>query len=74
MVRPMSVAATDDPATSIRPLSRAEYERRIEEGFFEGERIELLEGVLVRMPPMKDRHARDQGADPPLHPWAARQL
>ena len=35
----------------IRPLRRAEYDRLIELGCFEDEKIELLGGVLVAMSP-----------------------
>jgi Uma2 family endonuclease len=42
---------------SIRPLRRSEYDKLIDEGFFEGEPIELLWGCLVRMDPQKSRHA-----------------
>lgn len=42
----------------IRPLSRAEYDRMVELGFFdEDEHIELLEGVLVKMSPHGGPHA-----------------
>jgi Uma2 family endonuclease len=45
-------------ADTIRPLSRVEYERMVELGFFDGdERVELLEGVLVRMSPQGWLHA-----------------
>jgi Uma2 family endonuclease len=54
----MHVATTFDPAVRVRPLSRAEYDLLVEQGHFDGERVELLEGVLVEMPPMSDRHAR----------------
>ncbi len=57
MIRTMGVVTTTDPATRVHPLSRAEYDQMVERGFLEGERVELIEGVLVRMPPMSDRHA-----------------
>jgi Uma2 family endonuclease len=41
----------------VRPLLRAEYDRLVESGAFEEERIELLEGVLVTMSPQKPPHA-----------------
>ncbi|HEX5062959.1 MAG TPA: Uma2 family endonuclease [Kofleriaceae bacterium] len=45
-------------ADKIRPLSRLEYERMVQLGFFDvGERIELLEGVLVKMSPQDWQHA-----------------
>lgn len=50
-----------DPALlapeGIRPLSRAEYDRLVDLGFFEDERVELLRGVLVRMSPQGAAHA-----------------
>lgn len=49
-----------DPAEilpdQIRPLSRREYERMVEQGFFVGEPIELLRGLLVTMSPQGNRH------------------
>jgi Uma2 family endonuclease len=42
----------------IRPLHSDEYERLIEAGVFEDERVELLEGVLVAMSPIGDPHGR----------------
>jgi Uma2 family endonuclease len=45
-------------ADTIRPLSRTEYERMVELGFFrEDEHVELLEGVLVKMSPQGWLHA-----------------
>ncbi len=41
----------------IRPLRRTEYDRLVELGLFEDERVELLEGVLVEMSPQGARHA-----------------
>ena len=41
----------------IRPLLRAEYDRLVESGAFESERVELLEGMLVTMPPQDAGHA-----------------
>jgi Uma2 family endonuclease len=32
----------------VRPIRRDEYERLVESGFFEGERVELLYGVIIR--------------------------
>jgi Uma2 family endonuclease len=44
------------PRETIRPLSRAEYDRMVALGWFEDERVELLKGVLVTMSPMGPRH------------------
>ena len=41
----------------IRPLLRAEYDRLVESGAFESERVELLEGMLVTMTPQDAGHA-----------------
>lgn len=41
----------------VRPLRRSEYERLVELGCFEDERIELLEGNLVAMSPQRPHHA-----------------
>ena len=42
---------------AIRPLRRVEYEKMVELGLFEDERIELLAGVLVQMSPQGAAHA-----------------
>jgi Uma2 family endonuclease len=41
----------------IRPLLRSEYDRLVESGAFESERVELLEGMLVTMTPQDAAHA-----------------
>jgi Uma2 family endonuclease len=41
----------------LRPLLRVEYDRLVDLGFFEDEKIELLRGVLVEMSPQGDAHA-----------------
>jgi Uma2 family endonuclease len=41
----------------VRPLKRREYERLIDLGVFEDERVELLRGVLVEMSPQGEPHA-----------------
>lgn len=40
----------------LRPLLRTEYERMVALGWFADERIELLQGVLVKMSPQGPRH------------------
>lgn len=47
----------DDAAPSIRPLKRTEYDRLVSAGVFEGERLELIKGAIVRMSPQDARHA-----------------
>ncbi len=47
-----------DVATfGIRPITRTEYDRLIELGWFQNERVELLQGVLVTMSPHGAPHA-----------------
>jgi Uma2 family endonuclease len=50
-----------DPAEiapeKLRPLRRVEYDRLVELGVFEDERVELLHGVLVAMSPQGTRHS-----------------
>jgi Uma2 family endonuclease len=50
-----------DPALlapeQVRPLRRAEYDRLVDLGYFEDERLELLRGVLVEMSPQGAPHA-----------------
>jgi Uma2 family endonuclease len=45
----------------IRPLRRAEYDKRVELGLFEEERIELLAGVLVQKSPSGPAYAHAVG-------------
>lgn len=40
-----------------RPLKRAEYERLVALGAFDGERVELLHGTLIQMSPHDPPHA-----------------
>jgi Uma2 family endonuclease len=41
---------------NVRPLRRVEYDRLVDLGVFEDERIELLEGALVYTSPIGPRH------------------
>ncbi|HET7504556.1 MAG TPA: Uma2 family endonuclease [Kofleriaceae bacterium] len=41
----------------VRPLKRSEYDRMIELGLFVNERVELIQGVLVKMSPQQAPHA-----------------
>jgi Uma2 family endonuclease len=41
----------------VRPLRRDEYDRLVEAGMFQDERVELLHGVLVEMSPQSAPHA-----------------
>ena len=47
----------------LRPLRRAEYDQLVDQGAFDDEKIELIEGVLVEMSP--------EGTD---HAWVIQQL
>ena len=40
----------------LRLLSVEEYDRLVDTGAFEGERVELLEGVIVERSPQGTRH------------------
>ena len=42
---------------TIRPLRRVEYEKMVELGLFDNERVELIDGILVAMSPQGTRHA-----------------
>lgn len=44
-----------------RPIRRAEYERMAQLGMFDGERVELIRGVIVQMSPKGTRHAAALG-------------
>ena len=57
MLEPMLDPALLSPER-VRPLRRREYERLVEAGVFEDERVELLRGVLVEMSPQGEPHAR----------------
>jgi Uma2 family endonuclease len=39
------------PESAIRPLKRVEYDRLVASGAFENERVELLDGMVMHMPP-----------------------
>lgn len=51
------MSALEQSGYVVRPLRRAEYERLVEAGAFDNERVELLEGFLVEMSPQKASHA-----------------
>lgn len=40
----------------VRPVSRAEYDRMVEAGFFADEHVELIRGVIVEMSPQGSPH------------------
>jgi len=55
----MAVADAYSPfePEGFRPLKRAEYDKLIELGLFDDERLELIRGVLVKMSPQRAPHA-----------------
>jgi Uma2 family endonuclease len=54
----MSVMAVpEDFRERIRPLQRVEYDRMVDLGLLEGEKVELLKGFIVRMSPTGVPHA-----------------
>jgi Uma2 family endonuclease len=58
MLLPMDIDPSLLSPDTIRPLSRKEYDRMVELGFFDHDpHVELLEGVLVRMSPQGEHHA-----------------
>jgi Uma2 family endonuclease len=61
----MVTAIVDD-----RRWTREEYERRVEEGFFQpGERLELVDGILYEMTPQSSFHAAGvRGSQEALRP------
>jgi Uma2 family endonuclease len=40
-----------------RRMTRSEYDRLVEQGLFENERVELIGGIVVEMSPIGSRHA-----------------
>lgn len=42
---------------NVRPLRRAEYDRLVDAGSFDGEKVELIDGRLLAMSPQGGRHA-----------------
>ena len=47
----------DELAPRPRPLRRAEYDRMVDAGLFQNERIELIRGALAEMSPQNVSHA-----------------
>jgi Uma2 family endonuclease len=52
----LRVAIRHLDASDVRPLRRVEYDRLVELGAFETERVELIEGLIVRMSPHGPKH------------------
>ena len=52
-----SVASAIDPPVNTRRLRRVEYDRLVDLGMFAGERLELLDGLLVVREPQSSWHA-----------------
>ena len=53
----MTMSALAIPHAVPRRVTSGEYRRMTELGFFQGERIELIHGTLVRMSPIGPSHA-----------------
>ncbi len=53
-----AVTSLEQFAGTIRPLSRMEFDRLVAMGWFADERLELIEGLLVRMSPQGSGHAQ----------------
>ena len=45
------------PPVELRRFTRVEYDRLVDQGFFDDERLELLDGLLVVKEPQGSRHA-----------------
>ncbi|TMQ17727.1 MAG: Uma2 family endonuclease [Deltaproteobacteria bacterium] len=52
-----SVAIASIAPEMVRSIKRAEYDRMVELGMFDDERVELLGGLLVKMSPQHAPHA-----------------
>lgn len=52
----MSTTVATDEGVSVRGLRRDEYDQLIDLGVFDGQRIQLIEGVLLEMSPQGSRH------------------
>lgn len=50
-------SSTDQSILAVRKFKRVEYDRLVDFGLFEDERIELIDGLLVEMSPQGARHA-----------------
>ena len=71
----MVSVAIPGPGIELRPLTREEYARLVDLGFFdEDDRIELLEGALVAVSPQKPAHAEvvEELAGASMLRWAPR--
>jgi len=52
----LQLMQTEAEDIEVRPLRRDEYQQLGELGFFEDEKVELLEGVIVKMSPINEPH------------------
>lgn len=57
VVQPLHAEFPGIEAQQVRRLRRAEYDRLVAEGAFTDERVELIRGVIIRMPPQGPTHA-----------------
>lgn len=53
----VAVAVSSIEPELVRPFKRSEYDQMVELGMFQDERVELLQGVLVKMSPQRAPHA-----------------
>ena len=53
---PGAAGPTAGPAVRLRRFDRTEYDRLVAEGWFDGEPLELIEGMLVEMSPQGTPH------------------
>ena len=49
--------ATPTGEPTVRKWTKNEYHEAAELGWFDGQRVELIDGEVIRMPPQKDKHA-----------------
>ena len=56
-----TMSEAEQPTDDIRPITRREYEQLVDLGWFADEKLELLEGRLVRMSPQGPEHAEIVG-------------
>ena len=52
------IVASRPTAPPRRTWTGAEFDRLAEQGMFDGQRVELIDGEILEMPPMNDPHAQ----------------
>lgn len=53
----MTLATSRIPEPEARRWTQDEFYRLAEDGWFEGQRVQLIEGEIIQMPPQKSEHA-----------------